>query len=276
MDESVAIVLPVRNLAGSVETPIKTWCNALANLGRAWELLVVDDGSTDGTETKLDAVKRPNVRILKLGTPQGQGACLRAALAETNHPLLLLAGSEYPYSPGDVKLLLHRIETESEVPDPATGEFVLRKPDAVCGCRTGVPVPMSFKVAGWLYRWFCKIALGLPLQRLPGWYGFREHAFAWWAWIVYGVPLEDPNARFKLFRTAFLKRFPIQSDGDFVHIELIAKATFLTCVLDEVPLTPQRQSIPKATWTKADRKRVFQKPEFAVRKETTPAPLQTV
>jgi hypothetical protein len=30
------------------------------------------------------------------------------------------------------------------------------------------------------------------------------------------VPLADVNSLFKLYRTAFLKRFPIQSDGDFV------------------------------------------------------------
>jgi hypothetical protein len=236
----------------------------------------VDDGSTDGTAEKLEAIRRPNVRIKRYMKASGEGACLTKALAVVEQPLLLLAGSDYPYTPGDLKLMLQRIDMESEVPNPATGEFEMRKPDVVCGCRTGVPVPGGFRIAGWLYRWFCKIALGLPLQPLPGWYGFREHAAAWWGWIVYGVPLEDPNAKFKLFRTSFLKRFPIQSSRDFVHIELIAKATFLTCVLDEVPLTPQNVPVPRATWWKWDRTQVFRDPQFVKPNEVVPVPAESV
>jgi len=260
--EAVAVVLPVRNLAGTIEAVVAKWCNVLANLGRAWELIVVDDGSTDGTVAKLEAIHRTGVKVLKHDAPMGYGAALRTALAESSSPLVLATGADYPYTPADLNQLLARIDTESEIPDAATGEFSMRKPDAVCGCRTGMPVPTFPRTLGMLYRAFCKLALGLPLQRLPGWYGFREHAFAWWVWIVYGVPLEDPNAKFKLFRTAFLKRFPIQSDGDFVQIELLAKATFLTCVLDEVPLSPQRVAIPRSRWSKADRKRVFTHPQF--------------
>jgi len=260
--EAVAVVLPARNLAGTIEAVVTKWANALKNTGRAWELIVVDDGSTDGTMAKI----APGVKLLKHASPLGDGAALRTALAEVQSPLLLLTGADYPYTPADVKQLLTRIETESEIPDPATGDFVMRKPDVVCGCRTGLLVPAIPRFLGALYRGFCKVALGLPLQRIPGWYGWREHGFAWWAWIVYGVPLEDPNAKFKLFRTAFLKRFPIQSDGDFVQIELLAKATFLTCVLDEVPLCPQTVPLPRARWTKEDRKRVFGTPVFVMPK----------
>ena len=58
------------------------------------------------------------------------------------------------------------------------------------------------------------------------------------------MPLADVNSCFKLFRTSFLKRFPIQSDGDFVHTELVAKATFLTSIMDEVALTPKPDAVP--------------------------------
>ena len=79
----------------------------------------------------------------------------------------------------------------------------------------------------------------MPINDPPPWHGgaaFRHRLRARW---IYGVPLADVNSCFKLFRTAFLKRFPIQSDGDFVHTELVAKATFLTSIMDEVPLTPK-------------------------------------
>jgi hypothetical protein len=86
---------------------------------------------------------------------------------------------------------------------------------------------------------------------------------------VFGVPLVDVNSAFKLYRTAFLKRVPIQSDGAFVHTELVAKATFLTSIMDEVPLTQKPDPFPPLGPLAADRRRVFRNPEFAVRE---PAP----
>ena len=260
--EAVSVVIPVRNIAGSIDGLISAWIQGLNSIGRPWELLIVDDGSTDDTFAKAEAANARNTRVLKLDAPTGFGACLRLALPEVQHPLLATSAADYPYTPADLAKLLARIEVETEFPDPATGELAMRKPDIVNGCRTGVAVPTFWKNLGRLYRGFCRIALGLPLDALPSWYGLGEHLRIWGAWIVYGVPLEDPNSAFKVYRKAFLERFPIQSDGDFVQIELVAKSTFLTCILDEIPLTPKSQPIPLAKWARADRKKVFGHPQF--------------
>lgn len=74
--------------------------------------------------------------------------------------------------------------------------------------------------------------------------------------------MADVNSCFKLYRTAFLKRFPIQADGDFVHTELIAKATFLTSIMDEVALTPKPDPVPPVNAARADCKKVFRNPRF--------------
>ena len=79
----------------------------------------------------------------------------------------------------------------------------------------------------------------------------------------------------RLFRTSFLTRFPIQSNGDFVHTELAAKATFLTSIVDECPLTPKPDPIPPLGDVSADRSRVFADPLFAVPpRPAPPAPEQ--
>ena len=262
--EAVSVVLPVRNCVASIETLIANWTQGLNAVGRPWELIVVDDGSSDGTFSKAEAAsaRGRNIRVLKLEGPTGFGACLRLALPEVQHPLLATCAADYPYTPADLAKLLARMDVETEFPDPATDAPVMRKPDIVNGCRTGVAVPAFWKNLGRLYRGFCRLALGLPLDPVPSWYGLREHLRSWGAWIVYGVPLEDPTSAFKVYRKAFVDRFPIQSDGDFVQIELVAKSTFLTCILDEIPLTPKTTPIPHATWSGADRKKVFAKPQF--------------
>ncbi len=262
--EAVSVVIPVRNAVGPIDVLIAAWTQALNAIGRPWELLIVDDGSADGTFAKAEvaAERVRNTRVLKLDAPTGFGACLRLALPEAQHPLLATSAADYPYTPADFAKLLARMDLETDFPDPATGVMVMRKPDIVGGCRTGVPVPTFWKVVGRAYRGFCRLALGLPLDPLPGWYGLGEHVRGLFVWVVYGVPLEDPNSAFKVYRKEFLERFPIQSDGDFAAIELVAKSTFLTCVLDEMPLSPKSAAIPHATWNRADRRKVFGHPLF--------------
>jgi hypothetical protein len=74
----------------------------------------------------------------------------------------------------------------------------------------------------------------------------------------------DPLSGCKLYRTAFLKCVPIQSNDIFVHIELSAKATFLTSIIDEVYLSPQvvQISIPKLSKLYNDCWLCFRSPLF--------------
>jgi hypothetical protein len=111
------------------------------------------------------------------------------------------------------------------------------------------------------------------IEQAP-WYGWDW----WWyrvrtGW-VYGVPLADVTSAFKLYRASFLKAVPIQSDGDFVHTELVAKATFLTSIMDEIPLTPKDLPLPPLGPVGTDRRRVFRNPEFVFRAPEPALPTQ--
>lgn len=234
--DPVSVILPVSDPSHPV---VAEWQKSLHKTGRSdWELIT------------------PPL------TSAGYGAAIRSGLESARYPLVLLASADYPYTPVDLEKLLEKIDLPSEVLDPATGEWAMRKPDVVVGCRTGVPVPGLPRVLGAAYRTFCRIVLGMPLEPLPGWYGFGEHLRAWFAWVVYGVGLHDPHCGFKLFRRSLLDRFPIQCDGDLIHIELVAKATFLTCLMDVVPLTPKPERIPRVRWTSQDRRALFGRPRF--------------
>ena len=256
--DAVTVVIPVHNAADRLDR-IVAWRAALDKCGRVYELLVVDDGSTDGTAEKLPG-REPRARLLCHDTRKGFGACLRTALAEAKHPLFFYAALDYPYTPTDLRVMLDRIELRDD--------FLDKQPDLISGCRTGLTAPLLPRVAGGAWRWFWRIFAGMPRQDATPWHGWSA---CWYrsrvSW-VYGVPLADVNSCFKLFRTAFLKRFPIQSDGDFVHTELVAKATFLTSIMDEVPLTSKPDAVPQPGDLSVDKKRVFRDPQFTF--EQTP------
>lgn len=263
--DGVTVVIPAHNAAAELRRVLPAWGAVLTNLDRPFEILAVNDGSTDDTAATLaDLTKRvPHLRVLTHDTRCGFGACLRTALAEAKHPLLHYSGVDYPYTPTDIKQMLVRIELRDEI--------LGKQPDLISGARAGQPRPFLVTAAGTVWKVFWRAFAGLPMAESPPWYGWGE----WWyrvrAGFVFGVPLADVNSAFKLYRTAFLKRFPIQSDSDFVHTELVAKATFLTSIMDEVPLTPQPH-VPPPRSIADDWRLVFRNPIFAFEEKKEPEP----
>lgn len=252
--EAVSVVLPVRNLAGQLGSVVGGWRSFLDRSRRDFEILLVDDGSTDGTAEKADeiAAKHSTIRVLRQEKPSGYGACLRVGLAEAKFPLVFFTAADYPYLPGDLGKLLERIGH--------TDAHLGRKLDVVSGCRTGLRTPAIWDWTGRIVRGFCRFALGLPLEASPTWLGLGETVRTWVLWFLFADPLHDPFSAFKLFRKSVFEKFPVQCDGEFAHVEVIAKATFTTCLIDEIPLTPNPTAIPRPTWSEFGK--LFFSPEF--------------
>jgi hypothetical protein len=63
-----------------------------------------------------------------------------------------------------------------------------------------------------------------------------------WAWLVLGVPVQDPLCPIRLYRRNILDRLALQSQGKFVEVELLAKTNFLNALMTEVEVQrPSRE-----------------------------------
>jgi glycosyltransferase involved in cell wall biosynthesis len=100
----LSVVVPVYNERDTVGETLRRM--RAVDLPLDVEILVVDDGSTDGTDKVLDAVQDSTVHVLRHDTNRGKGACIRTALEHVRGDLLLVQDADLEYDPADWPKLL--------------------------------------------------------------------------------------------------------------------------------------------------------------------------
>ena len=109
----VSCIIPAYNEAGCLADTVAEWTVALARDTRDYEIIVVDDGSTDDSATLLRklATQYDRLQVLTHATNVGYGAAVVDGFARARFPLLFFTDSDGQYDPADFRLLLDRIAT---------------------------------------------------------------------------------------------------------------------------------------------------------------------
>lgn len=266
--EAITVVMPLADHQGVLAKTLDSWLAVLEELTHPYEMLLVLDGCTDETPriAAKYAEKHATIRVLTHEQRRGFGACLRTAFDASTHPLFFYTSCDPYWNPKDLPRLLKSIYI--------TDEYTGKQVDVANGHRRGVELPPSKKARNYWRRLLTRVLFGYWPEAPKGWLGKEEDAFWWSCRLRFGLRLGDINSSFKLFRRRVLDRIVIQSDGDFVHAELLAKANFLGSMMDEVVLA-DRQPLGTVPNTKAERRAVFNHPQFRS-PDATPAPAPSV
>ncbi len=210
--ELLSVIVPVFNERVTVAEVIRRI--RAVDVPVAVEVIVVDDGSSDGTDKMLAALGDSTVHILKHPVNRGKGAAIRTGMAAARGDLLLIQDADLEYDPNDWPKLL----------DP-----ILRgKARVVYGSRfTGERMNM------------------LPLH----WIGNRFLSFV--TNILYSSTMSDMETCYKLFDRSVLDGITIQSDRFDFEPEITAKVLRRGYRIYEVPISYAGRELvdgKKITW----------------------------
>jgi glycosyltransferase involved in cell wall biosynthesis len=108
---AVSVVLPAYNRAGSILAAVDS---VLGQTFRDFELLVVDDGSTDGTMAALDGVRDPRLRLLANPRNMGAGAARNTGIRAARADWVAFQDSDDEWLPRKLALQLARLDAAGD------------------------------------------------------------------------------------------------------------------------------------------------------------------
>jgi len=99
---NISVVIPVYNEVRTVELIIERVLGCKFEV----EIIVVDDGSTDGTRERLKQLSHPKVRCYFHARNHGKGAALRLGFAAAKNPFIIVQDADLEYDPQDYSRVL--------------------------------------------------------------------------------------------------------------------------------------------------------------------------
>jgi dolichol-phosphate mannosyltransferase len=128
----VSVVVMAFDEAASLPGVVGEIAGACAGLGRPWEVLIVDDGSRDGTGDVADrlAAEHDGVRVVHHGQNRGLGGVYRTGFAESRAAFVTFFPADGQFDPGVIGRFLERIEDA----DMVLGHYTSRARGLVGRC----------------------------------------------------------------------------------------------------------------------------------------------
>jgi glycosyltransferase involved in cell wall biosynthesis len=193
----ISVVIPVFNERATIAAVIERVRAALA--GRESEIVVVDDGSSDGSRDVLRGIV--GIRFLEHAENQGKGAALRTGFAAVEGDVVIVQDADLEYDPRDYPKLLEPIEDG--------------RADVVFGSRF----------------------LGGPHRVLFFWHYVANKLLTWLSNAFTNLNLSDMETGYKVFRREVLQAIRIRSDRFNFEPEITAKVAKGRFRVYEVPIS---------------------------------------
>lgn len=195
---NLSVIIPVYNEAQNIREILKR----VQATSLAWEILIIDDGSTDGTRDILKELDGTDqIRVVLHEENQGKGAAVRTGFSEAKGDVFLIQDADLEYDPRDYPTILQPIE-----------EGIA---DVVYGSRF----------------------LGGPRRSTMFWHMIANKMLTFATNVLYNNILTDMETGYKVFRREVLDGITIHSNSFNFEPEFTAKILKKKVRIFEVPIS---------------------------------------
>ncbi len=201
---TLSVLIPVYNERATIETLLHRVVQADAGIPK--QILVADDGSSDGTREILSRLKLPDVQVIFMPDNVGRGGVLKHLWTLATGEILVHQDADLEYDPGDYKALVTPILTNTA--------------DVVYGSR--------FKGSIERMRW---------VNRL----GNQTMTAACRA--LYGIAVSDLMTCYKMYRASLIRGLHIRANGFDFEAEFTARLAQHGARFAEVPVSFQGRTV---------------------------------
>ena len=193
----LSVIFSAFNEEANIRCTVETMIQVLPKVATRWEIIVVDDGSSDATALICQELKAqyPEIVVICHGQNRGYGAGLKSGIMSAKHDLIFFSHSDGQFDFRDLEQLICWPEDYDIV--------------AGYGAKRQDPLYRRINALGW------NVLVRLML----------------------GVKVRDIERAFKLFRREVFDHVQIRCVGAMVNTEILAQATQLHMRIREVKVT---------------------------------------
>jgi dolichol-phosphate mannosyltransferase len=216
----LSVVIPMFNEADNAEMTLGQVEEALSFFQGTFEMIAVDDGSTDDTRSILESLceKDGKVRVVSYPRNKGRGKALRAGFKAATGEIVVSIDADLSYDPRYIHDLVETLTGDTDV------DFVLASPYMPGGGVKDVPF-----LRLWISKWGNRILrLAMPNR------------------------IYTSTGIFRAYRREVLDSLELESDGKEIHLEILSKAIALGYRVKEIPaiLTSRKKGRSKFKFKK--------------------------
>lgn len=195
----LSVIIPVYNERSTLVDAVK----AVLAVDRADEIIIVDDGSTDGSRDLYDEIETLDecINVILHDGNQGKGAAVRTGFGAATGDILLIQDADLEYDPRDYPALLRPIEEG----------------------RAAVVYGSRFR--------------GGPTKTMFFWHMIGNKMLTLVTNIVYNTILSDMETCYKVFRADVVRSIPLKSRGFEFEPEITSKVLKRGYRIYEVPIS---------------------------------------